>query len=158
MARPRQPIELIQAKGRKHLVKEEIERRKATEVNPIADDIAAPAYLTKAQAGRFDKISGQLQKLKIMGETDVDALGRYIVANDLYINAVKQLRKKETKSDPVLFDKWSKIQDRYFNQCRAAANDLGLSIASRCKLVVPKVEEDKKVNKFEKFEKRSFVG
>lgn len=158
MARPRQPIELIQAKGRKHLVKEEIERRKATEVQPIADDIAAPSFLTKTQKTKFNKISGQLQKLKIMGETDVDALARYIVANDLYVNAVKQLRKKEVKADPVLFGAWAKVQDRYFKQCRAAANDLGLTIASRCKLVVPKVEEEKKVNKFEKFEKRSFVG
>ena len=89
-----------------------------------------------------------------MGNTDVDALGRYIVANDFYINAVKQMRKPEIKNNPVLFDKWAKIQERYFKQCRASANDLGLSISSRCKLVVPQPKTDKpKENKFNKFKK-----
>ncbi|MGN7308777.1 P27 family phage terminase small subunit, partial [Bacillus subtilis] len=32
-------------------------------------------------------------------------------------------------------------QDKFFKQCRQAASDLGLTISSRCKLVVPKKEE-----------------
>jgi P27 family predicted phage terminase small subunit len=91
-----------------------------------------------------------------MGETDTDALGRYLIALDFYVTAVKKLRTKEVKDDPIKFDKWAKIQERYFKQCRASANDLGLSISSRCKLVVPTPEDDKpKTNKFGKFEKRT---
>ena len=91
-----------------------------------------------------------------MGETDVDALARYIIANDFYINSVKQLRKPDVKNDPVKFSQWAKIQEKYFKQCRASANDLGLSISSRCKLVVPQPKDDTpKENKFKKFEKRS---
>ena len=147
------------AKGKKNLTKAEIKERLESEVKPIADNIVAPSFLTKKQKEEFYRISDQLKKLKIMGETDVDALARYIIANDFYINAIKKMRTKEVKNDPFLFDKWAKIQERYFKQCRASANDLGLSISSRCKLVVPVAKEPpKKENKFSKFEKKSAVN
>lgn len=159
MPGPRQPIELIQAKGAKHLTKAEIKERQESEIKPIADNIAAPDYLTKKQKQIFDMLASQLIKLKIMGETDVDALARYIIANDFYINAVKKMRSSEIKNDPVRFEAWAKMQERYFKQCRAAANDLGLTISSRCKLVVPdRKAEMEKENKFKKFEKRSAVN
>lgn len=154
MAGQRLPLEVVQARGSKHLTKAEIQDRQAREVKPITDNIIAPSYLTKRQKDEFYRITDQLKKLKIMGETDVDALGRYIVANDFYINAVKKLRSKEVRNDALLFKTWSDIQERYYKQCRSSANDLGLSISSRCKLVVPEVkQETKKVNKFAKFEK-----
>ena len=156
MAGQRLPLELVQARGSKHLTKAEIEERQEREIKPITDNIIAPAYLTKKQKDEFYKISEQLKKLKIMGETDVDALARYITAKDMYENAVKQMRKPEVKNDPFLFENWLKIQDRLFKQCRSSANDLGLSISSRCKLVVPETnKETPKENKFKKFEKRS---
>lgn len=159
MAGQRLPLEVVQARGSKHLTKAEIQERQAREIKPITDNIIAPAFLTSKQKKEFYKISAQLEKLKIMGETDVDALARYIVANDFYINAVKQMRKTEVKNDPILFDTWAKIQERYFKQCRASANDLGLSISSRCKLVVPETKsETPKENKFKKFEKRPAVN
>lgn len=160
MAGQRLPIEVVQARGSKHLTKAEIQERQEREIKPIADNIIAPDYLTKKQKDTFYKLSGQLQKLKIMGETDVDALARYIVSNDSYIHATKQLRKSDVKNDPIAFDAWSKIQERNFKMVRSSANDLGLSISSRCKLVVPGAnkEETPKVNKFVKFEKRGSSG
>lgn len=159
MSGQRQPIELVLANGKKNLTKAEIRERLDSEVKPIAENITAPDFLTAKQTKEFYKISDQLKKLKIMGETDVDALARYIVANDFYINAVKKMRTPAVKNDPELFDKWSKIQERYFKQCRASANDLGLSISSRCKLVVPATKEPpKKENKFAKFEKPRAVN
>jgi P27 family predicted phage terminase small subunit len=154
MSGQRLPFEVVQARGSKHLTKAEIQERQEREIKPITGNIIAPAYLTKKQKDEFYKIADQLKKLKILGETDVDALGRYITANDFYINAVKQMRKKEVKEDPLKFLAWSKVQERYFKQCRASANDLGLSITSRCKLVVPETnKETPKENKFKKFEK-----
>jgi P27 family predicted phage terminase small subunit len=159
MAGQRLPIEVVEARGSKHLTKAEIEERREREIKPITDNIIAPSFLTKKQKDEFYKIVEQLKKLKIMGETDVDALARYIVANDFYINAVKQMRKPEVKNSPVLFEQWAKIQERYFKQCRSSANDLGLSISSRCKLVVPESKnETPKENKFKKFEKRTVNG
>jgi len=158
MARPRQPIELVIAKGSKHLTKDEIQERRDREVAPITDNIIAPDYLTKKQKDEFYRIAEQLTKLKIMGETDVDALGRYITANDFYIHAVKKMRSKDVKNNPIDFESWSRAQERYFKQCRAAANDLGLSISSRCRLVVPEKSEPQKENKFKKFEKGQIVN
>ena len=160
MAGQRLPLEVVQARGSKHLTKAEIQERKEREIKPVTDDIIAPDYQTKKQKDIFYKLASQLEKLKIMGETDVDALARYIVANDSYVHATKQLRKSEVKNDPMKYESWSKIQERNFKMVRASANDLGLSISSRCKLVVPGAnKEDKpKENKFAKFEKRTVVG
>ena len=159
MAGQRLPLELVQARGSKHLTKAEIQERQEREIKPITDNIIAPGYLTKKQKDEFYRIADQLKKLKILGETDVDALARYITANDFYVNAVKKMRSKEVKDDPFKFEAWAKIQERYFKQCRASANDLGLSISSRCKLVVPEAKkETPKENKFKKFEKRPVVS
>ena len=156
MAGQRLPLEVVQARGSKHLTKAEIQERQEREIKPNTDNIIAPDYLTKKQKDEFYRIADQLKKLKILGETDVDALARYITANDFYVNAVKKMRTKEVKDDPIKFGAWAKIQERYFKQCRASANDLGLSISSRCKLVVPEKKDDKpRENKFKKFEKRS---
>ena len=159
MAGQRVPLEVVQARGSKHLTKAEIKERQEREIKPITDNIIAPDYLTKKQKEEFYRIADQLKKLKILGETDVDALARYITANDFYVNAVKKMRTKEVKDDPFKLEAWGKIQERYFKQCRASANDLGLSISSRCKLVVPEAkQETPKENKFKKFEKRQVVG
>lgn len=156
MSGQRQPIELVLAKGNKHLTKAEIKERRDREVKPISDNIIAPDYLIKKQKEEFYSIAEQLKKLKIMGETDVDALARYIISKDLYIKISKQLRKSEVLNNPIVLDKYLKNQDRMFKQCRTSAVDLGLTISSRCRLVVPETkDDDKKVNKFTKFEKAS---
>lgn len=166
MAGPRQPIELVLAKDRKHLTKAEIEERMQRELKPCTDDITAPAYLTAKQKKEFYKIAEQLQKLKIMGETDCDTLARYITAQELYEQAVKDLRtvqkqrpKGEDADAPALI-KWAtmleqldKRQERYFKQAHTAAAALGLTISSRCRLVAPVTEEKPKENKFSKFGK-----
>ena len=159
MAGQRQPIELVIANGKKNLTKKEIQERRDSEVKPITDNIVAPSYLTKKQKDEFNDIADQLKKLKIMGETDVDALARYILARDLYVKITKQIQKSEIVNNPLALDKYMKNQDRAFKQCRSSANDLGLSISSRCKLVVPEAKkETPKENKFSKFEKRSVNG
>ena len=170
MAGPRQPIELVEFKGKKHLTKAEIEERHARELKPCTDEIAAPKYLTGPQKKEFYKIAAQLEKLKIMGETDCDALARYITAQGLYEQAVKDLRKlgKNQPSKDELgskgyydaleiyyksMDSATQRQDRYFKQAQTAAAALGLTISSRCRLVAPVVEEKPKENKFSKFGK-----
>ena len=159
MAGKRQPIELVIAKGKKNLTKAEIQERRNSEIKPIAENIVAPSYLTKKQKEEFYKIAEQLKRLKIIGETDVDALARYVTANDLYINAVKKMRTKEVMDNPIKLEAWAKIQERYFKQCRSSANDLGLSISSRCRIVVPEAKDaPKKENKFSRFEKRTAVN
>ena len=171
MAGQRQPIDLVIARGKKNLTKAEIEERRSSEVPPCTDNIAAPSHLTSSQKKRFDKLAGQLQKIKIMGETDCDTLARYITAQDLYTDAVKELRKLSKErpdkddyySDEMsryyadlelhyaMVDSATKRQDRYFKQAQTAASALGLTISSRCKLAVPVKEPKPKADKFAKF-------
>lgn len=162
MAGPRQPLNLVLAKGAKHLTKAEIAERRSSEVQGCIDGIAAPSYLTAKQKKQFDTIADQLQRIGIIGETDNDTLARYIIAQDLYEQAVKDLRKlqKERPRDAgatelvtwaQLLDALDKRQERYFKQAQTAAAALGLTISSRCKLAVPKSAEPPKENKFAKF-------
>lgn len=154
MAGQRQPIALVVANGAKHLTKEEIERRQREEIQPITDEITPPVYLKKKQREEFVRIANQLTKLKILGETDVDALARYILSRDTYIALTKQIQTKKILDDPILLDKYMKNQDRAFRQCDTSAKALGLTISSRCRLVVPeRSQEAPKENKFSKFAK-----
>lgn len=162
MAGARKPMMLNLVQGGKHWTKEEIEERLSGEVQPVTDGIAAPSYLTGKQKKQFNIIADQLQRIGIMGETDNDTLARYITAQGLYEQAVKDLRQLEkerpknaTAEELVvwaeLLDKLDKRQDRYFKQAQTAATALGLTISSRCKLAVPQSAEAPKVNKFAKF-------
>ena len=171
MGRPRQPIDLVIANGRKNLTKAEIEERRSNEVQPCLDDITAPSFLTASQKKRFDKLAGQLQKIKIMGETDVEVLARYVTAQEHYEQAVKDLRavqRQRPKGDAAtvesliawadMLEKLDKRLERYFKQAQTAASALGLTISSRCKLQVPVKEEQVKTNKFAQFDTFSQKG
>ena len=159
MGGQRLPFEVVQARGAKHFTKAEILERQEREIKPITDNIIAPTYLTKKQKDEFYRIAEQLKKLKILGETDVDTLARYILARDTYVRLTKQIQKKEIYEDPILLDKYMKNQDRAFKQCHTAAKSLGLTIADRCRLIVPEIKvEVPKENKFKRFEKRAATG
>lgn len=151
-----EPIALVLAKGKKHLTKEEIESRKALEIKAPSDAVAPPDILTKKQSEEFSKIAKQLIELKIMTNLDIDALARFIISRDMYEKVTRKLRGSGVMSDIDKLDKLSRVQDRYFKACRSSASDLGLTISSRCKLVLPeKPIVEQKVNKFEKFEKKA---
>ena len=159
MAGQKLPIALVEAIGAKHLTKAEKAAREAREIKPCTDDITPPTYLTKKQRDEFNRIADQLKKLKILGETDVDTLARYILSRDTYVKLTKQIQKKEILEDPVRLNQYMKNQDRAFKQCHTAAKSLGLTIADRCRLVVPEIKtEVEKKNKFSRFEKRSVTG
>ncbi len=49
----RQPIEVLEATGRKHLTKAEIEERKKTELKVDLKNIEIPTYLTKKAKRRI---------------------------------------------------------------------------------------------------------
>ena len=160
----KQPIELIIAKGKKHLTKAEIEERKETEVKVNFTDVKPPEYLTVEQKQEFIRISKILLDVGIISELDEDCLAHYLIANTNYNEYTIKLRflnekllkarKAEIKRQIELeIDKYLIYQDRALKQCRACANDLGLSISSRCKLVMPPTQEPPKENKFNKFRK-----
>lgn len=151
MARPKQPISLIQAKGKKHLTKSEIEERKSKEVKAANDKVEPPSYLPDTLKEEFIRIASELIKVEIMTNLDCEALARFVVSEYNYQKVTKKLLKTGVDNDKYF--NYLVMQDKLFKQSRQAASDLGLTISSRCKLVVPTKKEDKPPNKFSKFMK-----
>ena len=151
MARPRQPIKLLEIKGKKHLTKEEIRQREADEVKPVPKGIKPPAYLSESQKKLFRKLAKQLSKLEIMGETDNDALARLVIAQERFEEANEIMNKVDFFDDEKQYEVASRVYAKRLDELRKLASDLGLTISSRCKLVVPKVPEKKTENKFSRF-------
>ena len=149
MAGSRQPISLIELKGAAHFTKEQIEQRKNSEVKADTDNIVPPDYLTKKQKAEFVKLADELKRCNIMTNLDCDALGRFVVARDDYASYVKLVRSiKKDIENVLVLEKADKLKRGAFADCNTSAKELGLTISSRCKLVVPKSEEKPKVNKF----------
>lgn len=145
--RPKQPIDLVVANGRKNLSKAEIEKRKAEELVVPFKNITAPSYLPESLINEFDAIADKLLTLKIMTELDEDTLARYLLAKQQYLQLTLQLNKAMVKQDIDKMMKLQNMQDKAYKQCRAGASDLGLTITSRARLVVPDAQAPKN-NKF----------
>lgn len=143
MARPREPIDLIKAKGKKHLTKAEYEERKEQEIEVPFTDICPPEYLTGVkQLEKFNMYADMLLKVGIFTELDVDCLARYIMGEQLYLQYTSLLINLIKSKDYEQLGKIQGLQDRAFKQCQQCARDLGLTISSRCKLIVPQTESD----------------
>ena len=169
MARPREPIDLVAAKGRKHLTVEEYTERKQSEVAAPADNVKPPSFLSKKECEKFEELAKQLTELRIMSNLDCGVLARYIKAETEYIKVTRQLQKikllPDKKSmvaeDAQLMEQYarynylSKIQNRLMKACNENARELGLTISSRCRLVIPKEKDEKPENKFMKHTKRA---
>ena len=162
MARPREPIALLEAKGRKHLTKAERDARRDAEVRAPCDNVSPPAWLVKKEKEKFAEIAEQLIEIGIMSNLDCDVLARYIRSHTEYEKITRQLGKikftvdkksrigeeKQLAEQVGRYNYLQKIQARLERQCNANARELGLTISSRCRLVMPKVEEPPKENKF----------
>ena len=145
--RKKEPVDLIIAKGKTNLTKAEIERRRAQELKVPFINITAPDYLPEKLVPEFYEISDQLLALNIMTELDEDALARYLLAKEQYLELTIQYNKALKEEDLYTMGKIQTMQDKSFKQCRASASDLGLTITSRARMVVPQVEAPKE-NKF----------
>lgn len=149
MAGSKQPIDLLIIKGKKNLTKKEIEKRKAQEIKAPSDKIEAPSYLPENLKKEFNRIAEELINIEIMSNLDIEALARFVIAEYQYQKVVKKAIKLSPENDKY-FDMLL-MQEKLFKMARQAASDLGLTISSRCKLVVPKSGDDKPENKFQKF-------
>lgn len=186
MAGKRQPIALIQAKGKKHLTKSEIALREAQELHPDADNVVPPKWLKAPQKRRFEEIAAQLIKLEIMTNLDCEALARLVQSEADYIAITKQIDalplmveietikhgpdgkpEKDDNGDPVIVkrkvvneerDELDKIRERLWKRCRQGATDFGLTISGRCRLVAPKAKQEAPKNKFLKYAKDKVDG
>lgn len=143
MVKTKQSIHVLEAKGNKHFSKEEIEKRKAAEPDLIDDGIKVPEYLPVRLKNRFDWYVKELKRLKIIGNTDSESLARYLVSEDRYQVISKEILKLDPVKNYEKMDQLSKLQTKFYKQARESGNDLGLSISSRGKLVIPSGEKEK---------------
>lgn len=166
MGRNREPIRLILEKGNKaHKTKAEIKERQEQEVSAPDDRIVPPPFLTTKKArNEFCCIAGELRRIGIMSNLDCDVLGRYIRSMEdwvFYDKLTAKFRKslmRELGEDPEkdferseTLAKYEGLKKRAFDQCQTCASSLGLTITSRCRMVVPKKDEEPKKNKYTEF-------
>lgn len=144
-AQNRKPLGLMT----KHLTKAEREIKARKTVTAKFENAEPPAWCSAAQKREFWMIAGQLVEIGIMGDVDCDAIGLYIKAKDDYIaydKTLKKLRKDSTSISTAVqmadaVAKYDTMRDKAFKRCLAAARELGLTISSRCKLVMPKADK-----------------
>lgn len=138
MSGKRQPTEVVVANGRKHLTKAEIAEREAREVKlPTAKTAKPPKWLPEGLRKDFRALGKKLIAAGLYTDLDADTLGRYLVAHQEYLLATKQVFKAYADRDPEEVEDWTRVQERHFKQARNCANDMGLTVTSRCRLVVP---------------------
>lgn len=138
MAGKRQPTDVVIANGRKHMSKAEEAERRAGEVKVSpAKTAKPPKWLLEELKPDFCRLGKRLIAAGLYTELDADTLGRYLVAQHQWELATHEVEKALEEIDPEEAEDWSRIQDRYFKQARACANDMGLTVTSRCRLVVP---------------------
>ena len=149
MAGKRQPTDVVLANGRKHLSRAEEAERRAGEVKiSPAKTAKPPKWLPETLKKDFRAIGKRLIASGLYTELTADTLGRYLVAQPQWIIATAEVEKALSQIDPetgqirkkrdlAAADSWGKIQERYFKQARNCANDMGLTVTSRCRLVVP---------------------
>lgn len=147
MAGRRQPTDVVIANGKKHLSRSEEAERRAGEVKaPTAKTAKPPKWLPENLKKDFRAIGKKLIAIGLYSDLDADTLGRYLVAQHQWLIATAETEKALVQRDQETADAWSKIQERYFKQARNTAADMGLTVTSRCRLVVPegtqKTEDD----------------
>jgi len=106
----RLPVDLIIARGNKHLSEKEIRERRERELRVPKMDIKAPKYLTTEQKRAFNVYAKKLSALgDVFTSLDVDVLAQYVIAFELYVGYSDQIKKIINKADAVR--DWAVIDD-----------------------------------------------
>ena len=122
------------------------------------------------QKKAFRKTVKELRAIDLISNLDVEALARLVIAQEKYREVTETIAKqplmvtvaydtgkKDAEGNPIMaehevvnsqVERLAIIQDRYFKQCRQGAADFGLTVSSRCRLIIPKAPEAPKTNKF----------
>lgn len=140
MAGARQPTDLVVRNGRKHMTRAEEDARRDREVVvPAPQKAKPPKWLPKPLHREFRALGRQLIDVGLYTDLDADNLGRYLMAHHEYQVATLEVERALSAQprDADTVDRWGRVQERYFKQARNCANDMGLTVSSRCRLVIP---------------------
>lgn len=140
MSGRRQPTDVVAANGRKHMSRAEEDQRRDAEVHvPPPEEVTPPKWLSKRFHEEYREIGEILLASGLYAELDRDVLAQYFVSRDRWINADRQAAKAIRTKDEKMAKEWTGIQASYFKQARQCAESMGLSVTSRCRIVVPQV-------------------
>lgn len=138
------PQKVIEMRGKSHQTKAEKEERVNSE--PQTEEIKrlrAPDYLPETLRMEFNELGQQLIKAKLACKLDRDVIARYLMSRQAWTLAHERaLDSLMFDTEPKVVGGWTKIANQYFNQCQSCASAMGLTITSRCKLVVPQEKNE----------------
>ena len=155
MPGPRQKLSVLEGRGKKHLSKVEKAQRAAQEVElEKPKKLQVPKWLPEEHKSAVRALAKELLEADIgAAQLDRDTVGRYVVAQHQYGAACKRAQAALEDGDSEASADWLKVQDTCFKQCRACANDMGMTITSRCRLVLPESAQKKEENPFDRMMK-----
>ncbi len=134
----RQPTAVVEAAGKKHLSRAEADERRDREVRvPPPEQAVPPKWLPKRFHKEFHEIGELLLSAGLYAELDRDVLAQYFLARDRWLRADKKAAAAIRANDEKLARDWTGVQGVYFRQARQCAEAMGLSVTSRCRIVVP---------------------
>lgn len=187
MSGPRRPmgVNMSVVGGGKHWTKAEIEKRKSEELHlPKPKELKPPKWLDPEAKKLFKYYAKLLLAFPegIVSELDTGTLARYCDCELSYAEASTQknvwlgecrelrLQAAEDSAKAAEFagceayaaaqkqvDYWSGQMARFEKICRGCAADMGLTVTSRCKLVVPQAELAPEVDPLAELQKM-FLG
>ena len=138
MSGQRQPVDVLLAKGRKHLSKAEEAERRDSEVHVDApSSVVPPKWLPKRLRAEYLEIGSILLRSGLYTDLDRDVLAQYFVCRERWLAADKEAAKALRSKDEKSLQAWTSVQGAYFKQARQCAAAMGLDVTSRCKLIVP---------------------
>lgn len=137
------PQNVLDLRGRSHQTKaEKVARRESEPKTEKVKQVRAPVWLPGHLREDFVKLGRELNEVGLLSKLDLDTLARYVMSRDAWVSAHLQARDALDMGDAKQSGAWARVARTYFDQCQQCANSMGLTISSRCRLVVPKPPED----------------
>lgn len=176
---------LESGQGGKHWTRAEIETREAEELHlPKPEQLKPPKYLSPEAKKLFRGYAKQLLAYPkgIVSDLDVGTLARHCTAeagfieysaqHDTFLGRCRTLRLQYVEAGDVCglskdeeyieakrqVDYWSGQMARFEKICRGCASEMGLTITSRCRLVVPKSEKKQEDDPLEALRRKFLSG
>jgi hypothetical protein len=157
MGRPKQPISLVVANGRKHLSKSEIAERMAQEVPAPAGEMTVPAGLTgKRETELYSNCVRWLKESGLESPAYSYACMRWAQSQCLCERRYKDLKRADSgKLEGMSMELISQIETLYDRACRMALmleSKLGMTPADKAKIMRPAALQGAQRKKQSKFD------
>lgn len=176
-------VNLSVVDGGKHWTKAEIESRESQEIHlPKPRALTPPSWLSSGAKKLFRRYAKELLDLPpgVVSTLDVGTLARYCDLELSYAEAsahktawLDECAQLRIEAGPAGFsdlasdvlygaaqdqvEYWTGLMVKYEKACRGCATEMGLTVASRCRLVVPKAAQPEEADPLEALQ-RQFLG